>query len=89
MLQEIKTMQDVKTFIEQIASEIDYFSPDKDFADYLCPDSITLRYTKEEAEIRNQLLMQCLKVCEINIEDYLEYIVWYYELTTAKMTGTV
>jgi hypothetical protein len=73
-------MDDVKAFIKQIAGEIDDFYLLGDFADYVYPDSYFRRYTDEEAAVRNNALDQCLKVCEVYVEDCYAYIPWQYDI---------
>jgi hypothetical protein len=85
MLYEITTMKDVKTFIEQIAHEIDNFHPLEDFTDYVYPDSYFRKYTDEEAEIRNKLLDKCFDVCAYHTEDFFSYLIWYFDLQRACM----
>lgn len=80
MIHQIKTMDNVKTFLEQIASEIDDFSPYADFASYVYRNTHQMRYTDEEAAIRNTNLEMCFTVCENCAEGSLEFIEWYYDL---------
>jgi hypothetical protein len=80
MIQEIKTMEDVKTFLQQIAAEIDNFSPAEDFSSYVYPGSSVGRYTEEESGIRNANLNSCIAVCDLHVESAIEYIEWFYDL---------
>ena len=80
MQNDIRTMDDVKAFIEQIAQEISNFSPYDDFKNYVYPQSFIRRYTDEEAEIRNKTLDKCFQVCEVHTDDFLEYLEWFFEL---------
>ena len=74
MLYEITTMNDVKTFIEQIAGEIENFHPLTDFTDYVYPDSYMRRYSDPDADIRNSLLDKCFNVCAKHTPDYFTFL---------------
>ena len=86
MLHEITNMEDVKAFIEQIASEIEDFHPLEDFCNYVYPDSYFRRYTDEEAEIRNKRLDKCFDVCAKHTDDFFTYLIWFFDLKRACMT---
>ena len=79
MLHNITTMQDVVTFIEQIAGEIENFHPLDDFANYTYPDSHMRRYTDEEAETRNKQLDQCFDVCATHTDDFFTYLIELFQ----------
>lgn len=79
MLLQIETMKDVKAFIEQIATETDNFHPLADFYDYVHPNSYFRRYTDEEAEMRNQCLEHCFKVCATVTTDFFTYLLKLFE----------
>ncbi len=64
MVIEIKTSKDVAEFAKQIISERVSFHPDDDFNDYVNFKENKPCYTKEEAEIRNELMSSCFDVCE-------------------------
>lgn len=64
MLTEIKTVKDVEAFAKQLIAEGVSFHPDDDFNDYVFFKENKPCYTKEEAEVRNQLMQQCFEVCE-------------------------
>ena len=85
MLYQITTMKGVKTFIEQIANEIDNFHPLEDFKNYVRPDTFMRRYTDEEAEARNKSLEKCFDVCAYHTEDFFSYLIWYFELMIVQM----
>lgn len=89
MEHEIKTMQDVKRFLEQIATEIDDFHPLEDFGNYTFPNTHFRRYTDTEIEQRNRCLDQCIAVCIIYTEDCFTYLTWYFGLMKAQMCSTV
>ena len=86
MQHDITTMEDVKSFIEQIAGEIEDFHPLADFTDYVYPDSYMRRYSDSDADIRNSLLDKCFNVCAKHTEDFYSYLIWYFELQRACMT---
>ncbi|WP_214071825.1 hypothetical protein [Mucilaginibacter sp. dw_454] len=69
MITIIKNLEDVKLFTRQLVSEGTNFHPDDDFNNYVNLETGEPSYTLEEAEIRNQLLYQCFKVCEDSGED--------------------
>jgi len=64
MIQEIKTIRDVKTFFEELLSEGLNFHPDDQFEDYINYETKEPTYTEEEAVLRNHLLEQAFDVCE-------------------------
>ena len=72
-------MEEVKTFIEQIAQEINDFHPLNDFADYVYPDSYMRRYTDEQAECRNKQLDQCFDVCATHTDDFFTYLIELFQ----------
>ena len=84
MQHEITSMADARSFIEQIAGEIDNFHPLTDFACYLRPDSFFRRYTDEEAATRNKALEQAISVCETHTEDGCTRLMRYYEAINAR-----
>jgi hypothetical protein len=63
-LQEIKSIEDVKTFAAQLVSEGTNFHPDEDFEEYVVIGTGEPSYSKKEATLRNKLLDQCFTVCE-------------------------
>jgi hypothetical protein len=87
MLLDITTMKDVKTFIEQIAEEIDKFYPLKDFKDYVYPDTYNRRYTDDEAENRNTALEKCISVSTRYKPDPFTYLYNLFLETTAQTIG--
>ena len=64
MITTIKTADDVKAFAKQLISEGVSFHPDDDFNDYVNFKENTPTYTKEEADLRNNLMNRCFEVCE-------------------------
>jgi len=64
MIDEIKTVEDVKIFAKQIISEGVSFHPDDDFNDYVNFKTNEPCYTKEQAEVRNGLMDKCFEVSE-------------------------
>lgn len=72
-------MDDVKSFIEQIAQEIDNFHPLEDFVNYVWPNSYFRRYTDEEAEFRNKCLNNCFNVCASVTPDFFTYLLKLFE----------
>ena len=84
-IMEIMDLNDVETFLEQIAHEIDNFNPLEDFKNYVYPDSYTRRYTDEEAEVRNKLLGRCLDICATSTANTHTNLLQLYTLVCAEM----
>lgn len=72
MIQEIKTIDDVKTFFQQLLAEDLNFHPDTHFEDYIHCETRQATYSKEEANTRNRLMDECFAVCENVREDIYE-----------------
>ena len=66
MITKIEIVDDVKSFAKQLISEGISFHPDDDFNDYVIFKDYKPRYTKEEADLRNELMNQCFAVCKKN-----------------------
>jgi hypothetical protein len=64
MIMKIETVDDVKAFAKQLISEGVSFHPDDDFTDYVNFKDNTQIYTKEDADMRNNLMNKCFEVCE-------------------------
>jgi hypothetical protein len=64
MITEIETADDVRAFAKQLIAEGVSFHPDDDFNDYVNFKENTPTYTKEEADLRNDLMNQCFELCE-------------------------
>jgi hypothetical protein len=64
MLTKVLTINDVKTFAKQIIAEDVSFHPDDDFNVYVNFKENTPYYSKQEADIRNNLMSMCFEVCE-------------------------
>lgn len=64
MIKEIENTKDVITFAEQIVKEGVSFHCDDDFNDYVNFETKEQTYTKQEADLRNELMEQCYSVCE-------------------------
>lgn len=73
MIQEIRTIEDVKTwFRELIVEEKLNFHPDTPFEDYINTDTREDSYSKEEAEFRDGLMGTAFEVCETAKVDIYE-----------------
>lgn len=71
MIQEIKTIDDIKVFFRQLLEEDLNFHPDTPFEDYINCETRLPTYTTLEADARNKLMDNCFEVCEsINIDIY-------------------
>ncbi len=66
MIQLIKTLDDVRTFFQQLLEESLNFHPDEDFEGYINVETKENTFTKEEAELRNRLMDEAFVVCEQN-----------------------
>lgn len=64
MITKIETTDDVKAFAKQLITEGVNFHPDDDFNDYINLKENKSSYTKEEADLRNELMSNCFEVCE-------------------------
>ena len=64
MITKIETTDDVKAFAKQLITEGVSFHPDDDFNDYINLKENKSSYTKEEANLRNELMSNCFEVCE-------------------------
>lgn len=85
MIQQIETVEDVMTFIEQIAGEIKDFHPMDDFTDYVDPITWQPRYTKEEATLRNKLLNRCLDILAPVNADFYTFMLDVYEMVSDRL----
>jgi len=64
MITQIQTSEDVKAFAKQLIAEGVSFHPDDDFNDYVNFKEDKPCYSKEEADLKNELMNNCFKVCE-------------------------
>ncbi len=64
MINKIETTEDVKAFAKQLITEGVSFHPDDDFNDYINFEKGEPIYTREEADLRNDLMNKCFQVCE-------------------------
>lgn len=72
MIQEIKTVEDVKTFFEALLAEGLNFHPDDMFETYVHRDTGEPFYSDQESFVRNNLLTQAFEVCEKENADIYE-----------------
>jgi hypothetical protein len=71
MIQEIRTIDDVRTFFQQLLAEDLNFHPDTPFEDYIHCETRQATYSNDEAEVRNRLMDECFDICElVNIDIY-------------------
>ena len=64
MITKIETTENVKAFAKQLIAEGVSFHPDDDFNDYVNFKEDKSTYSKEEADLRNDLMSKCFEVCE-------------------------
>ncbi len=72
MIQEIKTVEDVKAFFEALLAEGLNFHPDDMFETYVHTDTSEPFYSDQESFVRNTLLTQAFDVCEKEGSDIYE-----------------
>jgi hypothetical protein len=72
MIQEIKTVEDVKTFFNELYEEGLSFHPDDLFEQYIHRNTGKPLYSEEEAKQRNTLLAQAFNVCKKEDADIYE-----------------
>jgi hypothetical protein len=72
MIQEIITVEDRKTFFEELLAEGLNFHPDDDFSNYINYETKEQTYTDDEIALRNQLLDQAFEICEKEGADIYE-----------------
>ena len=72
MIQEIKTIEDVQTFFEELLAEGLNFHPDDLFEHYINYETKEPTYTIAEVTLRNRLLDQAFEVCEKDGQDIYE-----------------
>ena len=83
MIKQIRTTNDVVAYAKQLIKEGVNFHPDDDFNDYINLETQIPTYTKQEADFRNDLMSQCLKVCQKNGIDIYDTM----NKVTLKETG--
>lgn len=66
MITRINNPQDVIAFAKQLVKEGVNFHPDEDFKNYINIETSEPTYTEKEAELRNNLMAQCIATCEKN-----------------------
>jgi len=71
MLQQVNNVQDVITFIEEIAGEIADFNPFEQFASYKNPQNSQSIYTEQEAAQRDQLMERCFEICKRQSQNFI------------------
>ena len=64
MIAEIITLNDVKTFTKELVAEGTNVHPDEDFNNYVNLETGADAYTKDEAILRNKLMVQSFAICE-------------------------
>ena len=64
MITKIETTEDVKAFAKQLIAKGVSLHPDDDFYDYVNFKENTPTFTKDEADLGNELMNRCFEVCE-------------------------
>ena len=75
MIQEIKSIQDVKIFFTELHDGGLNFHPDDPFDTYVHRDTGEQFYSDQESFVRNNLLNQAFDVCERESADIYEICV--------------
>jgi len=77
VLPSVTSMRDISVFMELIAQEIDTFHPLTDFSSYSQPESHFRLYSDEDANERNRLLDECIKIClKANLDPTILIVVY-------------
>ena len=63
MVTQIQTIDDVKSFAKKIIAEGVSFHPDDDFNFYMNVEENKPCYSKQEADLRNELMSKCFEAC--------------------------
>jgi hypothetical protein len=66
MITGINNPQDVIAFAKQLVKEGVNFHPDEDFKNYINIETSQPTYSEKETELRNNLMTQCIAICEKN-----------------------
>jgi len=88
MIEEIKNMVDVQTFMNLIAGEIKDFHPMYDFRLYVDPETNLPRYTEEEAVVRETLMDKCLDEVAKHTPDMYTYLLEMFDMASDKLART-
>ena len=85
MIQEIKTIEDVKQFAKDLISESCFFHPDYDFNECVDLKTKLKAFTPEEADLRNDLMIQSFAVCEKSGADIYEIMFKEYKFNNFQL----
>lgn len=69
MIESINNIEDVITFSKELIAEGCNFHPDDDFHSYVNSATGELSYSFGDAELRNDLMDQCFRICELEKAD--------------------
>lgn len=72
MINKVESIEDVKTFFNQLHEERLNFHPDDEFPAYINLETGEQSYTPDEIIIRDTLLAQAFDVCDKEDEDIYE-----------------
>lgn len=74
-LQHITTMDEVEQFADYLGNDLKLdFDPEKPFEDYIIEEIKEPMFRKEEAEIGNRLMKECIEVCEADDKDVYAFM---------------
>jgi hypothetical protein len=85
MIQEIRTVEDVKKFFWELLVEGLSFHPDDMFESYVHRDTGEPFYSDQESFVRNNLLAQAFVVCEKEDADIYELCIDIFMRDFRKM----
>lgn len=90
MVSQINTMQDVCTFIDHIAKEVQDGNPFEEICRSKMAVDDNCLYTEQEATIRDKLMDRCFEVCTVQhrVVIYL-FLVLFEEALQANCTAQV
>jgi len=88
MIEQIKNMADVETFMNLIAGEINDFHPMYDFRLYVDPETNLPRYTEEESVVREKLMDKCLDEVAKHTPDMYSYLLESFNQALNKLAQT-
>jgi len=74
MMQEIKTVDDVRTFFNELYADGLSFHPDDLFENYVHGETGKPFYSEEESKLRNTLMAQAFEICEKENVDIYEIV---------------
>ena len=78
MITKINKLSDVEDFAKNLVAEGTNFHPDDDFSEIVSVSDNKPAYSAKEAKLRNELMVECHRVCQENGLDAYEYLLEIY-----------